>query len=268
MLIYSQFKNQHTCLPLINSVLFNSDMTTFNERISEAVKIAGGQTRLAEKLSARINREISQSTIRYLIHGQRDRSPPRSSELTPFIAEIVGFNTHWLATGEGDKYPAKATESGQAERQGAETTTPHHRIEDVAAPHYHARANPAAVSPAASPPHENQQLVNELLARRIPPHIQQSILILLQGCDRLGPQPELSEWDRMTAGKIEALRAAVPPEQQQVIDDFRDMFLHGYVQPGPKRDLIAVVSLDGAAADHDADDDQAPAADEKQKCPK
>ena len=175
----------------LNSLLLNSGMSTFSERIAEAVKVAGGQAELARKLSEKINRKVSQGLIGYLIHGRPDRSPPRSSEMTPWIAEIAGFNVEWLATGRGDKYPAKAPESGQAERQGAETPTPHHRIEDVAAPHYHDRANPAAVPHAASPPHENQQLVNELLARRIPPHIQQSILILLQACDRLGPPPEL-----------------------------------------------------------------------------
>lgn len=266
MLIIAQSKNQHTCLPLINSVLFNSDMTTFNERIAEAVKIAGGQTRLAEKLSARINREISQSTIRYLIHGQRDRSPPRSSELTPFIAEIVGFSTHWLATGEGEKYIDSQPIQTDTERWPAEQPTKHFRAEDVASPHYHART--AATTPEASPEQDAQELVKELLGRRVPTHIQQTIMALLQTCDRIGQPPELSEWDKMTVGKIEALRAAVPPEQQQVIDDFRDMFLHGYVQPGPKRDLIAVVSLPGDAADHDADDDPGHAEAEKQKRPK
>lgn len=268
MLIIQQPKNQHTCLPLINSVLFNSAMTTFNERIAEAVKIAGGQTRLAEKLSARINREISQSTIRYLIHGQRDRSPPRSSELTPFIAEIVGFNTHWLATGEGEKYIDSQPLQTDTERRPAEQPTKHFRAEDVACPHYHARTSTAATTSEASPEQDTQELVKELLGRRVPPHIQQSIMALLQTCDRIGQPPELSEWDRMTVGKIEALRASVPPEQQQVIDDFRDMYLHGYVQPGPKRGLIAVVSLDGAAADHDADDDPGRAEDERKKRPK
>ena len=266
MLIIAQSKNQHTCLPLINSAMFNGDMTTFNERIAEAVKIAGGQTRLAEKLSARINREISQSTIRYLIHGQRDRSPPRSSELTPFIAEIVGFNTHWLATGEGEKYIDSPPLQTDTERRPAEQPTKHFRAEDVASPHYYART--AATTPEASPEQDTQELVKELLGRRVPTHIQQSIMALLQTCDRLGPPPEMSEWDKMTASKIEALRASVPPEQQQVIDDSRDMFLHGHVQPGPKRDLIAVVRLPGDAADHDADDDPGHAEDEKQKRPK
>lgn len=134
MLISAQHANQHACLPLFNSVLLNSHMSTFNDRIGEAVEIAGGQTKLAEKLTARMKRDISQSTVRYLIHGQRDRSAPRSSELTPFIAEVTGLNTHWLATGEGEKYLAGA------KQEDSETTpTEHHRAADSAAPHYHVR---------------------------------------------------------------------------------------------------------------------------------
>jgi len=145
MLITAQFKNQHTCLSPFNSVLFNGDMSTFNDRIEEAVKIAGGQTKLAEKLTARMSRDISQSTVRYLIHGQRDRSPPRSSELTPFIAEVTGLNTHWLATGEGEKYLASK------KQEATEGPTEHHRVSDSAELHYHVRH-------AAPAPDSNEKL--------------------------------------------------------------------------------------------------------------
>ncbi len=124
-------------LPTLNSVLFNRQMTTFSERIAEAVSIVGGQTELAEKLSTHLKRNITQSTVRYLMFGQKDRSPPRSSELTPYIAKLAGLNTDWLATGRGEKFaqPPAATYPEIAQ----ETKTEHYRVTDVAEQHYHAR---------------------------------------------------------------------------------------------------------------------------------
>lgn len=228
---------------------------------------------LAKRLTARrdelgltqedlaIKAKVSQGTIGHLESGRN-----ASSRKLPQIAHTLGVNALWLSEGKGPKYPGTLIDQDPANHPGIEPPTKHQRVADAAGPHYHVRS--AASQPEASPTHDNQELVTELLGRRIPPHIQQSILTLLQACEKAEPAAELSEWDKMTARKIDELRAAVPPEQQQVIDDFRDMFLHGYVQPGPKRDLIAVVSLAGDAADHDADDDQGHAEDEKKTHPK
>jgi len=124
-------------MPLLfadNNVLFNITMSTFSERIAEAVKAAGGQSELARKLSEKTKKKVSQGLVGYLLHGRPDRSPPRSSEMTPWIAEIAGFNVDWLATGRGEKYPAYATRT-ELEEQPAE----HHRAADSTAPHYHVR---------------------------------------------------------------------------------------------------------------------------------
>lgn len=124
-------------MPLLfanNNVLFNRTMSTFSERIAEAAKAVGGQSELARQLTEKTKKRVSQGLVGYLIHGRPDRSPPRSSEMTPWIAEIAGFNVDWLATGRGEKYaPPTKKETPQ------EAPTEHHRANDSAEPHYHVR---------------------------------------------------------------------------------------------------------------------------------
>lgn len=252
---------KHRCVDKINTNVFIDlntivFMSTLATRLREARK---GKKMSQEALAKRLGADHGS------LIGNVESGRNQSFSKIVQAAEILGVNALWLAEGKGPKFPTTETTATQFD-QLIDDRHPHYRVEEAGSPHYHVRAPVSQTE--TSPEHENQKLVNELLARRIPPHIQQSIMTLLQTCAPLESSQQLSEWDRMTAEKIAALRAAVPPEQQQVIDDFRDMFLHGYVQPGPKRDLIAVVSLDADAADHDADDDPGHAEDEKKKRPK
>lgn len=129
---------QHAGFTKHNSLLFNCEMETFSDRIAEAAVAAGGQNALARKLTELTGKNVTQSNIGYLINGRPDRGPPRSSELTPYIAQIVGFNTDWLATGRGEKF---AQPSAAAYPEIAhETKTEHHRVTNVAEQHYHARS--------------------------------------------------------------------------------------------------------------------------------
>jgi hypothetical protein len=149
-------------MPLLfadNSVLFNRTMSTFSERIAEAAKAVGGQSELARQLTEKTKKRVSQGLVGYLIHGRPDRSPPRSSEMTPWIAEIAGFNVDWLATGRGEKYAAPTKKETPQE-----APTEHHRVSDSAELHYHVRtAAPAPDLAGAVEPVPNFMPVGDVL---------------------------------------------------------------------------------------------------------
>lgn len=134
-------------MPLLfaaNNVLFNRTMSTFSDRIAEAAAVAGGQSELARKLSDLTKKSVTQSLIGYLIKGRPDRSPPRSSEMTPYIAEIAGFNVEWLATGRGEKLKPSSKTALNAHSDNKTELTAHFRVEDSAKPHYHSRISTTA----------------------------------------------------------------------------------------------------------------------------
>ena len=136
--------SQPNNMPLLfaaNNVLFNERMSTFSDRIAEAAAVAGGQSELARKLSDLTKKSVTQSLIGYLIKGRPDRSPPRSSEMTPYIAEIAGFNVEWLATGRGEKLKSGGKQIATEYSDETAELTPHFRVEDSTKPHYHARTS-------------------------------------------------------------------------------------------------------------------------------
>lgn len=93
-------------------------MNSFPERIRHAVEIAGGQTKLARKVTDLMGKEVRPQAIQYLCNSAK---PARSSSLTIFIAEATGLDPIWLSTGKGSPTPNVTAINPDTADNGADT---------------------------------------------------------------------------------------------------------------------------------------------------
>lgn len=73
--------------------------TTYQDRLEEAIKRAGGQSELARKLTRYTGNTVSPQAIQYLADRNR-RKPARGSRLTPAIAAVTGMRAEYLSDGK------------------------------------------------------------------------------------------------------------------------------------------------------------------------
>lgn len=109
-------------------------MSTFQDRMQQAIDKAGGQSALARAIEQRFGIKFSQQSIQYLV----SKTPGKNGKLAqgsthvPQIAAVVGFNPEWLATGKGPRDHVSHTASSvQSTRVTVPAVEPATQIDNV-----------------------------------------------------------------------------------------------------------------------------------------
>lgn len=90
---------------------------SFQDRLGEAIRRAGGQSELARMVTKFTGKPVSPQAIQYLADRKR-KKPARGSRLVAAIAAVTGLRAEWLSDGKGpreSKDPVPQTKTGSLE---------------------------------------------------------------------------------------------------------------------------------------------------------